>query len=116
MPKARAAVAATRLEEALASLRQRFDGEAARGLRIAFQFELCGAGGGSFCARVADGALSLEPGSAADADVTFRLAADDFFEVLAGRASADMLFMEERLEVEGDLALALKMRRLFKRG
>lgn len=114
MPEPRGRPAATSLDEALRWLRDRFDAEAARDVEVHYQFELSGAEGGSFGARVAGGCLALTPGPAADADVTFRLAAADFFDVLAGRANADMLFMEERIEIKGDLALALKLRRLFR--
>jgi predicted lipid carrier protein YhbT len=114
MSEGQARARATCLDEALAWLRARFDGAAARGLAVRYQFELSGPGGGSFVAHVADGRLDLVPGPAAAADVTFRLAASDFFDVLAGCANADMLFMEERIEIKGDLALALKLRRLFR--
>jgi predicted lipid carrier protein YhbT len=102
------------LDEALAWLRARFDAEAARGLDVCYEFELSGPGGGSFAAHVADGRLELAAAPAAAADVSFRLAASDFYDVLAGCANADMLFMEERIEIKGDLALALKLRRLFR--
>jgi predicted lipid carrier protein YhbT len=42
------------------------------------------------------------------------LAASDFFGILAGRENADLLFTAGRIEVEGDLSLALKMRKLFR--
>ncbi len=41
-------------------------------------------------------------------------AAQDFLAIPAGRANADWLFLEDRIEVEGDLSLALRMRKLFR--
>ena len=101
------------VEDALDWLQRRFAPDAGRGLKVAYQFDLSGPGGGSFWARVDDGTLDAAVGSLGPADVVFRLAATDFFAILAGRANADLLFMQERIEVKGDLALALKMRRLF---
>ncbi len=78
-----------------------------------YQLELSGAGGGDLAVRVDDGRVDVGPGRLPAPDVIYRLAAADFFGVLAGRANADMLFLGGRLRVEGDLALALKLRALF---
>ena len=43
----------------------------------------------------------------------FRIGAHDFFAVLAGRENPDLLFMADRLAVDGDLALALTLRKIF---
>jgi predicted lipid carrier protein YhbT len=45
--------------------------------------------------------------------VIFRLSASDFFAILAGTQNPDLLFMADRLQAEGDLSLALKVRSLF---
>ena len=66
-------------------------------------------------AHVDEGRLHAASGRIARPDVTFRLSAHDFFDVLAGRENADLLFMERRIEIDGDLSLALKMRKLFSR-
>ena len=61
------------------------------------------------------GRLDAGRGDFETADVRLCLEARDFFAELAGRANADMLFMEDRIRVTGDLGLALKMRRVFRR-
>ena len=38
----------------------------------------------------------------------------DFCAILDGRANADLLFMRERIGWRGEIALALKLRRLFR--
>ena len=95
-------------------LRKLFDAEAARGLQAVYALELTGAGGGELTVRVDDGRLELLPGSASTADLRLRLTAQDFLAILAGRANADLLFMQDRIGWSGDLSLALKMRRLFR--
>jgi len=74
------------LDDSLDWLRRHFDDDAARGADAVYQLELSGPGGGSF------------------------------FAILDGRANPDLLLMEDRIEVKGDLSLALKLRRLFRPG
>lgn len=99
--------------EAVEWLRKHFDAEAAAGFEASYVFDLTGAGGGAVHARVENGRLEVAEGAPQPADLRFRLSAEDFYDVLGGRANPDMLFMEERIQVEGELSLALKFRRLF---
>lgn len=103
------------LDDALDWLRKRFRPDAADGVTVAYRIELTGEGGGALLAAVDRGRLRIQRSDPADApaDAIFRLAAGDFFDVLAGRANPDLLHMAGRLEVEGDLALALQLRKLF---
>jgi predicted lipid carrier protein YhbT len=101
------------LSDVLEWLRKNFRAERSADLRVTYQFELTGPQGGCLWARAQDGQLEAGDGSVADPDVVFRVAAVDFFGVLGGVANPDLLFMERKLEVEGDLSLALKLRSLF---
>jgi predicted lipid carrier protein YhbT len=103
------------LDEALGWLRKRFDPEAAGDLRVTYAFDVTGDGGGCFAVRVDAGRLEALPGGAEEADVRLRLEAADLFAVLAGSANVDMLFMQDRIQVRGDLSLALGMRKIFRR-
>ena len=102
------------LQEAAEWLRKRFDAESSCGLNLGYAFELGGERGGTLGVLVEDGRLEIGPGAPRRCDVTLRLAAEELFAVLAGRENADMLFMAGRLQVEGDLALALKLHQLFR--
>ncbi len=99
--------------DAVEWLRKRFRADRAVGLRVAYQFELAGEGGGGLWACVEDGCLEVCPGHTSSPDVTLRMPAADLFAILAGNANPDLLFMERRIEIEGDLSLALKLRSLF---
>ena len=100
---------------ALDWLRKHFRSAAAEGLEVAYQIDLAGPGGGSLWARIADGRLQAGEGAAPQPDVILRMSAEDFFGVLEGTANPDLLFMDDRIEIEGDLSLALKLRSLFSR-
>jgi putative sterol carrier protein len=102
--------------EAVEWLRKHFDAEAAAECEACFVFELSGPDSGAIGVRVENGSLEIVERELQPADVRFRLSAHDFFDVLAGCANPDMLFMEERLQVEGELGLALRFRRLFGAG
>jgi hypothetical protein len=102
------------LDGAVDWLRKNFDAEAAGGVRAVYALELSGAGGGTLTARVDDGRLEVRRGRPQRADLRLSLSADDFHAILAGRANADLLFMQERIGWSGDLSLALKLRRLFR--
>ena len=101
------------IDSAIAWLRKAFRPEAAAEVRVLYQLELAGERGGSLWIRVDDGRLELAEGVAPEPDVTFRLGANDFFGVLAGSENPDLLFMADRLAVDGDLSLALTLRKLF---
>ena len=107
----------TCVDEAIDWLRKHFQAPAAQGLRAVFAIDLSGEGGGSILLRVEDGALDarsapLDP--APRADVRLRLPSTDYFGILAGRENADLLYMAGKLEIEGDLSLAMKLRTLFR--
>ena len=108
------AAAPTNLDDAIDWLRKSFDSAAASGLDVAYQFELAGADGGEFFVRVSQGRPEIGRGDAKAADVRFRLAASDYYGILAGAENADLLYMAGRLEIEGDLSLAMKLRSLFR--
>lgn len=102
------------LSEAQDWLRKNFAPEEGRSLRATFAFVLDGASGGVIGVQVDDGRLALTSTEPAAPALRLRLSADDFFGILDGRRNPDMLFMEERVGWEGDLALALRLRRLFR--
>jgi len=96
--------------ELFASLPERFRSERAGDLQATYAFELEGDGGGSWTVRVADGALLVEDGSAAGANVTVRAQAADWMSIVEGRMDPQLAYLTKRLRVSGDLQLALRLR------
>ena len=101
------------IAEALEWLQKAFHREAADSLRLTYQFVLSGEGGGALWFSIDTGRLELGEGQASAADVVLHLVAREFFGILSGRENPDLLFMAERLRIDGDLSLALKLRTLF---
>jgi hypothetical protein len=96
-------------------LRKHFEPEAARGVRLAYQLVLSGAAGGALWLRVDDGTFEARPAHEAESDVRIRLAATDAYAVAAGRENSELLFMAGRIQIDGDAALALRLRTFFRR-
>ena len=106
----------TSIRAAIAWLRKAFRADAAAGVHVVYRLELAGDAGGVISIRVEDGRLEIVEGAAQPPHVTYRLQACDFFGVLAGRENPDLLFMADRLAIDGDLSLALSLRKLFQSG
>jgi putative sterol carrier protein len=102
------------LDEAVEWLRKNFRSEAADGIEVSYGIDLRGPGGGQLAVAIAGGAVTVARGPARAADVKLRLAAQDYFAVLGGSENADLLYMAGRLEIDGDLSLAIKLRTLFR--
>jgi putative sterol carrier protein len=73
------------------------------------QFDLVGAGGGSFLLRVEGGAVRGAPGPAESADLRLELDVETWRALNAGALSAPEAFLKRRLRVEGSFLLALKL-------
>lgn len=101
------------LDELIEWFRARFDSQAAGDLVAVVLFDLDGPGGGSLVMRIEPGHAEIGRGTVAHPDVRLQVAARDFFAVLSGAISLDVLQMQGHLEVEGDLGLAMKLRTLF---
>jgi len=104
----------TDIDEAILLLRRAFQPERAAGVLVCYLIELAGPAGGKLWVRVDGEHLLVGADAAQQPDVVVRLDAQDFFGILGGRENPDLLFMADRLVVEGDLSLALKLRSLFR--
>ena len=102
------------IDEAIDWLRKHFEPDPGRELNARFSFDLTGAGGGAIGMQVEAGRLTLSADPEPRPDVRLRLAAGDWFAILAGRENADLLYLAGRLEIDGDLSLAMKLRSLFR--
>lgn len=102
--------------EALAAwFRAHFRPGAARGLAAVIELEATGPGGGRVCLQIEGGELKTSLGGDVSPDVRLVGPLADWGDALSGRANVEMLVMEERIRIEGDLGLAMKLRALFGR-
>ncbi|GAB4443578.1 MAG: hypothetical protein Kow0031_25840 [Anaerolineae bacterium] len=99
----------TRLPQALVP-------EAAAGLNATIQLALSGDGGGDWLLNLADGKLTVDPGTSPEPDLTLGMDAADFVGLLKGEADPMALFMGGKIAVKGDYSLALQFQQLFNSG
>jgi len=75
-----------------------------------YKFVLTGDGGGTWLVNLKD-APGVQQGDG-DADCTLTLAADDFVQLLDDPNTGQQLFFGGKLQVDGDMGLALKLQQL----
>ncbi len=103
-------------EEVFAAMQEHYRPEQIGGLNAVFQFDLSGEGGGQWYAAINDGYLQVERGTAANPNVTFGAAANDYVAIANGELNALNAFMQGRVRVKGDMSLVMRMQSLFGRG
>jgi putative sterol carrier protein len=84
--------------------------ERTRGLTATYRFDVDGAG--SWRVEVDDGAVSVGE-SDADADCVIAVSEDTLLGIVSGRQSATGALLMGRIRLEGDAALAMRLRDLF---
>jgi len=104
---------ATSVNDIFEAMPRRFLPEQANSLRATLQFDLSGDGGGQWQAAIADGQLQVTTGTAPDPNVTLQMAAIDFLALVNGELNAMQAFMQGKVRVKGDMALVMKMQKMF---
>ena len=84
--------------------------EAVAAVDAIYKFVLEGEGGGTWIWTLADQPTIVEGDG--DAPCTIRMSADDYVAMREGRVDAQQLFFAQRLKVEGDISLAMKLQSL----
>lgn len=83
---------------------------AASAIGATFKLVLNGEGGGTFLLNLKDDVGVKETDGAADC--TLKLSATDYVDMMEGRANPQALFFQGKLQIEGDIALALKLQNI----
>lgn len=83
---------------------------AAGAVGAVYKFVLDGEGGGTWLVNL-KGTPSISSGDG-PSECTIKMAASDFVDMLEGRAQGQDLFFAGKLQIEGDMGLALKLQSL----
>jgi len=89
--------------------------EKAGNLTAVLQLELTGEGGGYWILKVAGGKLAIDQGSIDTADLTLTMEASDYIALTRGEVQPMSLFMAGKVQLQGDVELALKFQEMFAR-
>jgi putative sterol carrier protein len=106
-------MAAASVKEIFEAMPSSFNKDAAQGLDAVYQFDLSGDGGGKWYVVVRNETCDVQEGTHASPNVTISMVANDYLDMINGKANGQMLFMTGRLRVSGDLGLAIRMQSLF---
>ena len=101
------------LQEIFAKIPERFDAEAWGDQDAVLQFDVTGDEGGQWYIAVKGGALSVTEGRADSPDMTLTTSAEDLKAIMDGELNAVSAFMQGRLQVDGDMSLAMKLQSLL---
>lgn len=93
-----------------------FRPDKAAGVDAVIQYILTGEEGGDWIITLKDGVCTVAPGKAEAPKMTLTADANDFRDVLLGKANGMQYFMQGKLKLAGDLNLAMKLTEFFKMG
>jgi putative sterol carrier protein len=100
-------------KEWLESLPSMLDKDAAEDLDAVYQFNLRGARGGQYQLLVQGGTCTVKEGVHADPHVTLSMDGDDCIRLLNGQISGMAMAMSGRVQMDGDISLAMRLKSLF---
>jgi putative sterol carrier protein len=92
-----------------------FRSDVAEGLSCLYQFDLSGDGGGKWYVDVRNGTLEVGEGERRSPDVTILASALDYVDIAEGRRSPTLALVTGRFKIKGNLSLAMKLEKIFKR-
>lgn len=101
------------VKEVFDSLPSKLDKDAAEDLDAVYQFDLRGNQGGQYYLLVQNGTCVVKDGTHADPHVTLSMTGEDCIGVLNGKLSGMTMAMSGRLQITGDIGLAMQLKFLF---
>jgi putative sterol carrier protein len=88
--------------------------EKAAGVEAVIQYHLAGDQGGDWVVAIANGACTVNPGTADAPKLTLSAEAADYLSIVTGKLNAMSAFAEGKVKLKGDLGLAMKLMNFFK--
>jgi putative sterol carrier protein len=89
------------------------ESEKIQGINGVMLFDATGEGGGRWTLTLTDDGVTLEEGETTTPDVTFSMDAQDFIDIANGELNAISAFMQGRVKVTGNMALAMRLQTLL---
>ncbi len=106
---------ATNAQEIFDAMPGRLLPEQAGDLNATILFELTGEGGGEWSLTLANRQATVVAGPAPNPAMTFSASASDYVAIINGDLNPMQDFMQGKVKVKGDMALAIRLQSLFKR-
>ncbi len=101
------------IQEIFEHMDEGFQPDKAEGVNAIFQFNLTGDNGGKYWIKVADKQMEVHQGEHENPTMILTATADDYIAVVNGDLNPMMAFMQGKIKVKGEMALALKLQTMF---
>lgn len=92
-----------------------FDPEKAAGVNAKIQFHITGNQGGDWVASIQDKKLSVDKGTTPTPNLTLSADTADILNLVQGKLNPMQAFMQGKVQVKGDMGLAMRLMEMFKR-
>jgi putative sterol carrier protein len=93
-------------------LLEKFDPKKAAGFEAAIQANITGPDGGNWTITVMDQKMEVKQGTHQSPTITIKMADTDFVNMVNGKLSGVRALMTGKLELEGNIATAMKLREI----
>ena len=92
------------------TLPARFKADKAAGIDVVAQLNITGADGGDWVVTIREQKLQVKAGTIASPTLKLKMAEKDFMDIVNGKLSTEKAFFTGKINFEGNLNLALKLR------
>lgn len=104
----------TTINDLVELLIRSFQADRAKGIEAAIQVHLSGEKGGDYGVVIKDQSCTANPGILPSANMKLEAEAQDILDMYDGKLDPMKAFMQGRLRVTGDKAMALKLTTMFR--
>ena len=94
-------------------IEDRFIADGAKGVSATYMWELTGDGGGTWCAKIENGTITVTEGPAEKPNVTYQMEASDYVKMVNGEINGTKAVMTRKLKVTGSILMAKKMNKFL---
>lgn len=103
------------IDQVMAGMPEAFRADKAGGIVATVQFHFTGDQAADWVLEIDKGSCSTARGTTDHPNVTMTVDSGDFLDLLAGRLEPMAAFMRGKLQMRGDVSLAMKLPNLFER-
>ena len=102
------------IQQIMEHLPEAFVADNAVGINAVVQGRFTGAEAGDWAIAIRDGACTVQPGTDPKPQLTLTMDSQDFKDLINGKLNPMTAFMQGKIKLSGDIALAMKFTNLFK--
>jgi putative sterol carrier protein len=104
-----------KLETLMQQIINNFQPEKANGVNAKIQFHISGNLGSDWVATIQNQKLNVEKGTISNPNLTLSAEIQDLLKLAQGKLNPMQAFMQGKVQIKGDIALAMRLVDLFKR-